>query len=118
MALADLKEVSENNGKCYLAIENENVVGVIMGTIPKYNINDYLDYKCPKRGIITELVVSSKIRGNGVGQQLMDKIECYFREKECEYSLVDVFSYNISGISFYNKKGYHNRMNTMIKKLS
>lgn len=29
--------------------------------------------------------------------------------------LVDVFAYNTSGISFYNKKGYHNRMHTMIK---
>ena len=29
--------------------------------------------------------------------------------------LVDVFAYNTSGTSFYNKRNYHNRMHTMIK---
>lgn len=115
-ALVDLREVYENNGKCYLAIENEKVVGVIMGIITKYDENDYLDYKCPKRGIVTELIVSSKARGNGIGQQLLNKIENYFKEKKCEYVLIEVFAYNLSGINFYNKKGYHNRMYTMIKR--
>ena len=66
MAILDLNEVREYNGKCYLAIEDNKAVGLIMGTIPPYDDNDYLDYKCPKRGEITELVVSSKIRSNGL----------------------------------------------------
>ena len=61
MALLDLEEVKENNGKCYLAIENDKAVGLIMGTFIKYDEYDYLDYKCPKEGEITELIVSSKI---------------------------------------------------------
>lgn len=28
----------------------------------KVKMYDYLDYKCPKRGVITELVVTSKAR--------------------------------------------------------
>ena len=31
-----------------------------MGTISPYEEYDYLDYKCFKRGIITELIVTSK----------------------------------------------------------
>ena len=54
MALVDLEEVDKNNGKCYLAIENDKAIGLIMGTIPPYEEYDYLDYKCPKRGRITE----------------------------------------------------------------
>ena len=65
MALVDLKEINENNGKCYIAIENDKAIGLIMGTIPPYDEFDYLDYKCPKRGRITELIVTSKIRSNG-----------------------------------------------------
>ena len=112
MALVDLVEVNKNNGKCYLAIENDKAIGLIMGIIPSYDEYDYLDYKCPKRGIVT-----SKIRSKGVGQALMDKMEEYFKLNNCEYVLVDVFAYNENAINFYNKKGYHPRMYTDIKKL-
>ncbi|EKC69900.1 protein containing GCN5-related N-acetyltransferase domain protein [human gut metagenome] len=117
MALVDLNEVDKNNGKCYLAIKNDKAIGLIIGKIPPYEEYDYLDYKCPKRGIITELIVTSKIRSKGVGQTLMEKIEEYFKFNNCEYVLVDVFAYNEKAINFYNKKGYHPRMYTNIKKL-
>ena len=117
MAWLDLKDVNENDGMCYLAVENNKAVGLIMGTIPPFDEYDYLDYKCPKRGIITELVVSSKERHNGVGELLINKMEEYFKSNECEYVLVDVFAYNDNAIKFYNKKQYHPRMYTNIKKL-
>lgn len=117
MAILDLEEIKNNEGKCYLAIEKEKAIGVIMGCIRSYNKYDYLDYKCPKRGIITELIVTSKIRSKGVGKKLMDKMEDYFRNNNCEYVLVDVFAYNENAIKFYERKGYHPRMYTDIKKL-
>ena len=117
MALVDLEEVKNNNGICYLAVDNDRAIGLIMGTIPPYDKYDYLDYKCPKRGIITELIVTSKIRSKGVGQTLMEKMEEYFISNDCEYVLVDVFAYNENAIKFYDKKGYHPRMYTDIKKL-
>ena len=117
MALLDLQAINENNGKCYLAIENEKAIGLIMGTIIKYDEYDYLDYKCPKEGEITELIVTSKTRSNGVGQLLMEKMEEYFKSVGCEYILVDVFAYNKNGINFYDKQGYHPRMHTGIKRI-
>ena len=117
MALLDLEEVREWNGKCYLAIEDDKVVGLIMGIIPGYDEFDYLDYKCPKRGEITELVVSKNIRSKGIGRELMKVMEDYFKENNCEYVLVDVFAYNDNAIKFYEKSGYHPRMLVDIKKL-
>ena len=117
MALVSLNEVKNNNGKCYLALKNNEVVGLIMGTIPQYSEFDYLDYKCPKRGIITELIVTSKCRSNGIGKLLIDNIEKYFKDNSCEYVLVDVFAYNENAINFYNKHNFHSRMYTNIKKL-
>lgn len=117
MALLDLEEVNENDGKCFLAIENDKAIGLIMGTIIKYDEYDYLDYKCPKEGEITELIVTSKIRSKGVGQALMNKMEEYFKSVGCEYILVDVFAYNENGIKFYDKQGYHPRMHVGIKKI-
>ena len=64
-----------NNGKVYLAIENDKAIGLIMGTIIKYDPNDYLDYTCPKAGEITELIISSNARGKSIGQRLMNKLE-------------------------------------------
>ena len=37
MAILDLEEVKEWNGKCYLAIENDKAIGLIMGYIIKYD---------------------------------------------------------------------------------
>ena len=117
MAINDLDEVRNNNGKCYLAVENNKAIGLIMGTIPPYDEFDYLDYKCPKRGKITELIVTSRIRSKGVGQKLMNKLEEYFKSVGCDYVIVDVFAYNEIGKKFYNKKDYHPRMEVMIKKI-
>ena len=117
MALFDLERVKKGNGKCYLALEDNQVVGLIMGVIREYDEHDYLDYKCPKEGEIIELIVCKKTRGKGIGKALMNKIEEFFKSVGCVYSLVDVFGYNKNAINFYDKSGYHHRMHTDIKKL-
>ncbi len=117
MAIKDLEEVNNNEGICYLAIDNNKVVGLIMGCIFPYDKYDYLDYKCPRRGEITELIVNKKARSKGIGKILMNKMEEYFKNKGCEYILVDVFGYNNNAFKFYSKDGYHTRMHTMIKKI-
>lgn len=117
MALLDLQEVEDNNGKCFIAVENNKAIGLIMGTIIKYEDYDYLDYKCPKSGEITELIVTQKIRSSGVGKALMNKLEDYFKSVGCEYIFVDIFAYNKNGINFYNKQGYHPRMHVGVKKI-
>lgn len=113
----DLEQVKKYEGKCFLAVENNKAIGLIMGCIFPYDEYDYLDYKCPKRGTITELVVSSHSRSGGVGHLLIESMEQYFKSKGCEYIILDVFAYNENAIKFYNKNGYHTRMLTNIKKI-
>lgn len=117
-AILDLKEVNENNGKCFLAIENNKAIGLIMGYIRKYDEYDYLDYKCPKSGEISELIVTNKTRSKGIGQLLIKKLEEYFKRKNCEYVFVDVFTYNEMAKNFYSKNNYHSRMEIRLKKIS
>ena len=117
MAILDLEEVKKLNGKCFLAVENDKAVGFIMGYIVEYDEYDYLDYKCPKTGEISELIVTKNIRSSGVGKLLMNKMEEYLISKGCEYIKVDVFAYNENAINFYSKNNYHNRMHIMIKKV-
>jgi len=117
MFLLDYQEVVNNNGKIYLAIENDKAIGLIMGNIIKYDDNDHLDYTCPKAGEIRELIVSNKARGNNIGTKLIETLEEYFKSVGCKWIHVDVFSYNVRGKNFYQKFGYHNRMDQMIKKI-
>ena len=117
MALVDLESIKNNNGKCYLALKDNKVIGLIMGIIISFSKYDYLDYKCPKEGEIIELIVAKKKRNLGVGKALIEKMEQYFKEMKCEYILVDVFAYNENAINFYNKNGYRRRMYRNIKKI-
>lgn len=117
MASLNLNEVKNNEGKCYLAIENNHVIGLIMGYIRKYDNYDYLDYKCPRSGEISELIVSKNTRSKGIGRVLMQKMEDYFKQKNCEYIFIDVFAYNKNAIKFYNNLGYHTRGLINIKKI-
>ena len=117
MAIIDLDKVKNNNGKCFVALDNNKAVGVIMGIVSTYDEYDYLDYKCPKKGEIIELIVTKKVRSNGIGHQLINKMEEYFKSIGCEYVAIDVFAYNENAINFYNKHGYHPRMLIDIKKI-
>lgn len=117
LALLDLEEIKEKNGKCYLAIENQKVIGLIMGYVRDYDEYDYLDYTCPKSGEVSELIISKNTRGQGVGKALMQKIEKYFKSINCEYIFIDVFAYNQNAIEFYKKQGYHTRMLINVKKI-
>lgn len=117
MAVLDLEEIKNNNGKCYLAIEEEKVIGLIMGYVIIYDKYDYLDYKCPKSGEVSELIVSKRARNSGIGKNLMNKMEQYFKSINCEYIFIDVFGYNKNAIEFYKKQGYHTRMLRNIKKI-
>ena len=117
MAVLDLEEIKNNNGKCYLAIEEEKVIGLIMGYVIIYDKYDYLDYKCPKSGEVSELIVSKRARNSGIGKSLMNKMEQYFKSINCEYIFIDVFGYNKNAIEFYKKQGYHTRMLRNIKKI-
>ena len=117
MAPVDLETVKNNNGKCFIAVKDNKAYGVIMGIVGNYSEYDYLDYKCPKRGEIIELVVSKSVRSTGIGKSLMNKMEEYFKQVGCEYVFIDIFAYNDLALKFYHKQGYHPRMVNTIKKL-
>ena len=109
-----LQEVSKNNGKILLYKENEKIVGLIIGIVNNEEI-DREDFKVPKRGRITELVVTEEYRGRHIGKQLLDNMCNYLKEIGCEKILIAVFGYNIQAIKFYKENGYHMRMMDMIE---
>lgn len=113
----ELNQVAQKNRKCYIAVFNNSIIGLIMGIQREYLIEDSWDYTCPKAGIITELVIAEAYRYNGIGNALMSQMETYFASIGCTHIFVDVFAYNIPAFNFYKAKGFHPRMITAIKKI-
>lgn len=112
-----IKDCKKNSGKIFVALEEGRAVGMIAGFVEKYDKRDKLDYSCPKKGIVAELIVSKNSRGGGVGNQLLNTMENYFAAINCEYISLDVFAYNENATKFYLNHNYEPRMHTLFKKI-
>ena len=109
-----LEEVKKCNGKILLYKDNEKIVGLIVGIINNDDTIRY-DFKAPKRGRITELVVDKDYRGKGIGKKLLLKMKEHLKTNGCEKIMIAVFGYNESAIKFYKENGFHIRMLDMIE---
>ena len=112
-----IKEVKENNGEILLYKENDDIIGLVIGIINNEETSEY-DFKAPKRGRITELVVSKNKRSKGYGKILLDAMEEHLKELGCKDIMLEIFAYNEKAIKFYEKNGYHFRVIDTIKKIS
>ncbi len=111
-----MSEVNKFEGKIFLAIEDEQAIGLIVGLINNEEENTY-DFSVPKRGRVIELVVSKNSRSKGIGKQLLNEMESYFEDVGCQGVLIDVFAYNTDAQKFYYKNGYFNRNIEVMKKI-
>lgn len=112
-----LADCNSNQGKCFVCVDGDKVLGMVAGYVEKYNERDKIDYSCPKKGIIAELIVDKNYRKDGLGTKLVNHMENYFKSISCKFVQIDVFAYNESAKKFYYKNGYEDRMVTVFKKL-
>lgn len=108
------EDVKKYNGKIMLYVENDEVLGMVIGLINNDTEETY-NFRAPKRGRISELVVKKDVRSKGIGSMLLKSMEDYLHSVGCESILIGVFAYNNEAVKFYEKNGYHNRMLDMIK---
>ena len=109
-----MEEVNKYQGKIFLYVADNIVVGLIIGLINNEEIDTY-DFKAPKRGRISELIVKKGYQNAGIGQKLMLEMERYLKKEDCQDILLGVFAYNENALKFYHKLGYHFRTHEMIK---
>ena len=105
------------DGLILVAEAYDNPVGMIAGLIEKKDEVDSLTNRCPRRGIITELVVDEKMRGHGIGKKLIERMEAHFKNNNCEFIAVDVFAPNKSAQWFYFSLGYSPRNIELYKRV-
>ena len=113
----DMKAVKEQEGKIYLAREDNQIVGLVIGTIPPKDDEDRDTNTCLRNGCVLELIVSKNSRGSGTGKLLLKKIEEYFKEKNCVNISIEVYAPNENAYSFYNRQGYKPLDHIVMKKI-
>ena len=102
----DMEKVKKQNGKVYLAVTNDSVLGLVIGVVDEKDFIDELTNDCAKTGSILELIVNSNERGNGIGKLLLNQIESYFKSIDCVRINIEVFGPNQSALNFYKKNDY------------
>lgn len=109
-----MDDIKRCNGKILLYEENDEIAGLIVALVNNGEEQRY-DFRAPKRGRVTELVVKEKYRGMHIGKQLLESMKEYLKEIGCEKIMIAVFGYNEEAIKFYERNGYHIRMIDMIE---
>ena len=109
-----MEEVKKCNGKVLLFKEIEKIVGLVVGIVNNDEVIR-LDFKAPKIGRITELVVAKEYRKKHIGEKLLESMRDYLKSIGCEKIMIAVVGYNEDAIKFYKKNGYHMRLMDMIE---
>ena len=112
-----MKEVRDKNGKVFVALNENKIIGFIGGHIKSQSEEELMEIKKETPGYISELFIQNKFRGKGIGSDLMNKIEEYFISRECDAIHTSVFSPNKPARSLYNKLGFHEREISLVKEL-
>ncbi len=95
--------IKKSHGKFLVYELDGKVVGFIAGTIKKTDEKEKSESLLKQEGEVVELYLDPKYRSVGIGSKLMDEIEQYFKEQNCEAIFIDVFVPNVLGSKFYEK---------------
>jgi ribosomal protein S18 acetylase RimI-like enzyme len=110
-----LKKINDQSGVIYLATKGREAIGSIAGVIEEQDEVKSAGTIPSKSGRILELIIREDCRGEGIGKMLMQKLEHYFRSRDCDIVRVEVFAPNTNAYSFYTGLGYYNRTTDMVK---
>lgn len=112
-----LNKISDNKGSIILAVDQEIVVGCLVGTIKEYQDKELLEYLPTKIGFISDLYVIEAYRSKGIASTLMQKIEEFFRKENCKLVEIGVMIENSQARDLYEKLGYKNNYFELRRKL-
>jgi len=112
-----IKETQDYNGKVFVAVYENKIVGFIGGYIKMQSDEELMEDKKETQGYVSELFIEEKLREKGVGSVLMSKMEEYFITQGCEVIRLAVFSSNKPARSLYEKLGYQERSINLLKEL-
>lgn len=92
-----LKDQVEAGRKIFLAVEEEQVLGYIIGRIEQGE---------KKIGRVEELYIDALARGKGLGTMLVKTLRAYFQKEQCVSINVAVHPQNTPAAALYLKLGF------------
>lgn len=101
-----MQEIEKHSGKIFVAKVDDKICGMIVCKIFQGGGEDELTTSCPKIGFISDLVVKTAYRGQGIGTTLLATAEDYFEQNGCEYTQLEVFAPNTQAAKLYSKLGF------------
>ena len=99
-----------NSGKVFIAIEDGEIVGILLCMLKswkKYTILDRILY-------IDAIFVKKEFRGKGIGAKLIERAIKYAKERGAKAIILDVHSKNYRAVEFYKKIGFQDYYLKMI----
>lgn len=113
-----LSAVEKSGGKFFVCEIDGVVTGFIAGIVENANKEKTNGSLIKMEGEVIELYLDPHFRSHGMGTELMNKMEQYFKKEKCDAIFIDVFVPNMVGAKFYEKHGYMPCDTILIKKLN
>jgi ribosomal protein S18 acetylase RimI-like enzyme len=113
-----VSDISTKQGKAFVVEVDAKVVGFVAGVM--FDVGeepDEFDCKPHKMGRVIELYINEAYRGQGIGTDLLNSIEVYFKTHGGFKVNIDVFAPNQRSYEFYLKHGYTPRNIDVVKLL-
>lgn len=112
-----LADVKARHGVIFVAEADGRVVGFVVGVIVLMTEIGQMEQRLRKPGEVTELYVDGDSRSRGIGAQLLERIEEWFREQGCDAVRIEVFAPNLGARRFYQRYGYGEWVIMQVKEL-
>ncbi|MFA7301430.1 MAG: GNAT family N-acetyltransferase [Candidatus Shapirobacteria bacterium] len=108
--------IEDGNGKIFIAMDDDLPIGFSAGAIDKQSNKNLLEVVPSTLGVISDVFVNENYRGQGIGKQLLNKLEDYLKSIGCDSLWLNVVSFNPAH-QVYSKLGFHDREIGMFKKI-
>ncbi len=109
--------INKKKGRFFVAEFQEQLVGFIAGYIKKTDKRKIQKEKKECVGHISKIYVKPEQRKKGIGRVLIEKMEEYFKENECDYATISSFAENDDAVCLYQKLGFSMRYISLLKPL-
>lgn len=113
-----IKDVNDKRGIFLVAKINKQTVGLGVAVIEKLSPEDLMEVPEHTPGRVMELYVDKNYRKQGIGTELMQKLESYLKEQGCDTLHIGVFAPNYLTHKLYKRLGYIDRNIDMVKVLN
>jgi ribosomal protein S18 acetylase RimI-like enzyme len=110
-----LDECSKWDGCILVADHDGRVVGFVC-VLARFDSQDMIEANT-KYAYVTDIAVTSKMRGQGIGLKLLKEAEAFSRQRGANVLRLNVLAKNRSARAFYEKTGFRELEIKLIKPL-